>query len=85
VKRYFKVHYESVLGPGVVYHEFDGDEPTRQAERYGERWFSSREEHHPELGPGLVDLPLSELEFEPEHEISADEFERAWEESEPRE
>jgi hypothetical protein len=80
MKRYFRVEYESVLGPSVVYHEFDGDEPVRQAERVGERWISSREAHHPELGPGLVDLPLTELEFEPGQEIDAAEFERAWRE-----
>ena len=80
-KRYFKVPYESVLGPGVVYHEFDGDEPTRQVERYGHRWFSSRDTHHSELGPALVDLPLHELEFSRDQEITAEEFERAWEES----
>ena len=81
MKRYFKISWESEIGPGVVFHESDGEEPTRQVERYGDRWFSSREEHHPELGPGLVDQPLSELDLGSEHEISAEEFEEAWRES----
>lgn len=81
MKRYFKIHWESTLGLGVIYHEFDDDMPTRQVERYGDRWFSSRKEHHVELGPGLVDQPLSELDFGPEHEIAVDEFEEAWEAS----
>jgi hypothetical protein len=33
------------------------------------------------LGPGLVDLPLSELELDPADEITAEEFEAAWLES----
>ncbi len=50
-------------------------------ERYGSRWFSSRKAYHPSLGPGLVDLPLSELELDPADEITAEEFEAAWVES----
>lgn len=57
------------------------DMPIRQVERYGDRWFSSREEYHIGLGPGLVDQPLSALDLAPEHEIAADEFEEAWEAS----
>jgi hypothetical protein len=81
VKRYFRrtvAAGEIPLGAGVVWLEFDGDEPTRQVERYGDRWFSSRDEYHPELGPGLADLPLSELGLEPMDEVDAAEFERAW-------
>jgi hypothetical protein len=61
--------------------EFEGELPSRQVERYGDRWFSSRSEYHPELGPGLVDQPLSVLELSPEHEIGAEEFESAWKEA----
>lgn len=73
--------WESTLGAGVVYHEFDGEMPSRQVERYGDRWFSSRDEYHDGLGPGLVDQPLSELDLGPEHEITAADFEKAWEAS----
>lgn len=59
-------------------HEFDGEVPTRQVERYGGRWFDSQTEYHAELGPGLVDQALSELAFNPEQEISAAEFEESW-------
>jgi hypothetical protein len=78
MKRYFKLEYESPLGPGIVYHEFDGEMPTRQVERYGQRWFSSRDEHHDGLGPGLVDQPLSALDLGPAEEVSVTEFEDAW-------
>lgn len=83
-KRYFKVDLPTSmtgLEPGAAYQEFDGEEPTRQAERYGKRWFTSRKDYHPGLGPGLVDLPLSELELDPADEITAEEFEAAWIES----
>ena len=84
MKRYFKREIrpeDSELGAGVVWLEFDGEQPTRQVERYADRWFSSRKEYRPEIGGGLVDQPLSELSLRPEHEITADEFEEAWEES----
>jgi hypothetical protein len=81
MKRYFKLRWESPLGPGVIYHEFDGDTPTRQVELYGDRWFSSRHDYHAGLGPGLVDKDLSELALGPEHAITGDEFERVWQES----
>jgi hypothetical protein len=79
--RYFKEPAETDLGQGYVWLEFDGEIPTRQVERYGDRWFSSRDEYHSELGPGLVDQPLSVLELGSELEIDASEFERAWVES----
>src|SRR4051812_29005215 len=81
LKRYFKVYWESPIGAGPIFHEFDGTTPTRQAEEYAGRWFSSRDEYHDELGPGLTDLPLSEDDFEPEQEISVEEFEAAWREA----
>jgi len=61
--------------------EFDGEVDLSQIERYGERWFTSRKSYHPELGPGLVDLPLSDIDLGSEHEIDAEEFEQAWREA----
>jgi hypothetical protein len=84
MKRYFKrvVPVEdSELGAGMFWIEFDGELPSRQVERYGDRWFSSRDEYEPGLGGGLADQPLSEVDLGSEHEISAEEFEAAWEES----
>jgi hypothetical protein len=78
VKRYFKHEAESDLGSGIAYLEFDGELPTRQVEKYGYRWFSSTKRYHPEIGPGLTDRSLSELDLEPQHEISQTEFEEAW-------
>lgn len=74
---------EAALGPGTIFIEFDDEVPVRQAERYGERWFSSRDKHHDELGPGLSDQPFSSLQGEPVEEIDAAEFEAAWKASAP--
>lgn len=81
MSRHFKRDAESELGQGVVWFEFDGEQPLRQVERYGDRWFSSRHEYHPEIGPGLVDQPLSVLDLGAEQEITAEEFEAAWREA----
>jgi hypothetical protein len=81
VKRYFKHEAESGLGPGIAYLEFDGEIPTRQAEKYGDRWFCSIKRFHPEIGPGLTDRSFSQFEIEPQDEISQEEFEEAWNEA----
>ena len=47
----------------------------QQVEKYGDRWFTSVDEHHPGLGPGLADQPLSAFEFGPDDERKNDEFE----------
>jgi hypothetical protein len=60
--------------------EFEGEQPTRQVERYGDEWFSSRDAYEPGKGGGLADQPLSEVDLGPENEISAEEFESAWDE-----
>ena len=79
LKRYFRFDWEPKdLGAGSIWNEFDGEIPVRQVERYGSRWFSSREDYHPELGPGLAEGPLSEMDYDPQHEISAEEFEAVW-------
>ncbi len=77
-KRYFKHWAESSLGSGIAYNEFDGELPTRQVEKYGDRWFSSIKRSHPEIGPGLSDRSLSESDLEPQHEIAQAEFEEVW-------
>jgi hypothetical protein len=81
LRRYFKRRGESELGEGTVYIEYCDDWPARQVEIYGDRWFDSRTPYHPDLGPGLSDQPLSEHGMLPEHEISAAEFERVWQEA----
>lgn len=84
MKRYFKRAVpaeDSELGAGMFWIEFDGEQPSRQVERYGDRWFSSRDEYEPGLGGGLADQPLSEVDLGPEHEITAEEFATAWEEA----
>jgi hypothetical protein len=78
-RRYFRYDWESEgLGPGSIWTEFVGEEPTRQVECYANRWFSSRNEHHPELGPGLAEGPLSAMNYPRENEVTAEEFEEAW-------
>ncbi len=82
MKRYFKHDADDFgLGPGIAYFEFDGELPTRQVEQYGDRWLSSMKRYHPGIGPGLVDIALSKMGFEPQHEISQEEFEEAWNEA----
>ncbi len=81
MKRYFKHEAESDLGSGIAYLEFDGEISTRQVEKYGDRWFSSLKRYHPEIGPGLTDRSLSQIDIEPQDEISQAEFEEAWNEA----
>ena len=81
MKRYFKRDGETQLGNGTFYLEFEDEIPLRQVEVYGDRYFSSRDDYHEELGPGLGDRYLSELGMTADHEISAEEFERVWIES----
>jgi hypothetical protein len=79
MKRYFKCEVDDAnLGKGVTYIEFEDEWPTRQVEIYGGRWYSSLEDYHPDLGPGLADQPLSTMGLGSEDEISASEFEQVW-------
>jgi hypothetical protein len=74
--RYFEVHFDSVVGTGAAYQEFDGDAPVRQVERYGEQWYASRLEP---AGSGHDARPLlAELGLGSEHEIAAAEFDWVW-------
>jgi hypothetical protein len=83
VNRYFRRAGDwEGIGKGAVWLEFDGDWATRQVELYDGRWYSSVGEYHPDLGGGgLADQPLQEHEFQPSEEISAEEFEAAWNEA----
>jgi hypothetical protein len=82
MKRYFKYELDDTgLGANVIYMEFEDEWPTRQVEIYGGRWFSSLEDYHPDLGPGLSDQPLSRMGLESEKEVCKDEFEKTWAEA----
>lgn len=83
MKRYFSRTAESDLGIGFVYFEFDGEIAIRQVEIYRDRWFYADDpkQYFDEIGPGLVDQPLSQLEFTADQEITPEEFEDAWEEA----
>lgn len=81
MKRYYRRVSESDLGEGIAYLEFDGEWALRQVEIYGDRWFDSRTDYHPEIGPGLVDQPFTDLGITDDEEISAEEFERVWQEA----
>ncbi|TMP26889.1 hypothetical protein CWB99_17480 [Pseudoalteromonas rubra] len=81
-KKYFKGPTESTLGEGIVYTEFDGEVAARQVENFGGKWYSSRHEYHDEIGPGLYDGKLSDLDLSDSVEISSDDFELVWQESE---
>jgi len=77
-KRYFKHNSESALGEGTTWLEFTGDEPTRQVEQYGNRFFSSIVPYEPEVGGTLVDQLLPELELRIDEAIEQAEFESVW-------
>jgi hypothetical protein len=83
MKRYFRRECtpDLGLGEGVVYVEYEGETATRQVERYQDQWYASDDPmgYIPELGPALTDLSLSDADFGPEHEITAEEFETVWE------
>ena len=83
MRRYFVGETESVHGKGEMYVEFTGERATRQCERYPLGWVSSDDERevHIGIGPGLMELALSEAGFRPEDEISAEVFEDAWREA----
>ncbi len=76
MNRYFKSSVaDPRLGEGTVWVEFDGEYPTRQVERFGDRWFNSLDEP-----TRIVDQPFSNMDPEiAEDEISREEFEAAWE------
>jgi hypothetical protein len=78
MKRYFKHRAESEVGIGMAYIEFEDEGATRQVEVYNDRCFCSNRDYHPEIGPGLMDQPLSSLGLQSEHEISQEEFEKIW-------
>jgi hypothetical protein len=78
MKRYIKIPAESDLGEGVIYFEIEGEWAVRQVQRYGNRWFRSDRDYHPEIGLALTDQPFSEEEIASAEEISGDEFEDAW-------
>jgi hypothetical protein len=64
-----------------VWLEYEGESATRQVEVYDGSWYSSIDEFHPGLGGSLTHVPLQENAFEPKEEISAAEFEAAWQEA----
>ena len=78
MNRYFKSPASRhTLGEGTIWVEFEGEYPTRQAERFGDKWFSSAADRF-----RITDQPLSNMDPEIwEDEISREEFEAAWEEA----
>jgi hypothetical protein len=82
VKRYFK-------GPGepgsdeTEYIEFTDGRPTRQIDVVDGNYYSSldppvRDEDGWVLGGGLTDQPMEAPDIPPDAEITAEEFEEAW-------
>jgi hypothetical protein len=64
---------------GEQFYEFrDDNAPLRQVTHVDDRWLCSLDEYDDDVGLLLTDQPLQPGEFEPEHEITADEFEAAW-------
>ncbi len=79
---YLRVEWESELGPGTIWFELEGESAVRQVERYGDRWFDSRVDHHPELGLALADQPLP-IDDLPQNAqwATREDFEAAWQQS----
>lgn len=80
MKLHFKHDGESEWGVGVTYLEFADGWPSRQVDVYGDAWRRA-DRGHPD---GLADQPPERLGLEAAHAISAEEFERAWEEARSR-
>ncbi|SET46304.1 hypothetical protein [Thalassotalea agarivorans] len=79
---YWKGPSESLLGIGTIWTEFDENGyAVRQVEKYGNKWFSSREEYHDDVGPGLYDGHIKELDLSDSNTITKQEFETVWQES----
>lgn len=77
MKQYFQHAAESDLGEGMAYLEISDGWPSRQVEVYGEVWRWGDDAHR----EWLADQPFSELELEAEHAMSAEAFERLWQEA----
>lgn len=77
MRQYFQRDAESELGAGTAYIEVNDGWPSRQVEVYGETWRWG-DETHPEH---LADQPFEVLGLGDEHAISAEEFERTWQEA----
>lgn len=76
--RYFRHWAESVLGEGVALMELKGEWVVRQVEIYGPHRIWCDESGQSDDRFMLADQPISVLELDAVDEISAGEFEDAW-------
>ena len=60
--------------------EFQGDDATRQVQKWGSRWYCSDQVKEVEPGiPSLNEYPLSSMTYDGSYRmIDADEFESLW-------
>lgn len=79
-KRYFKGPHEPD-SDDVELIEFTDGWPTRQVDVVDGRWLSSLDPAVPGVGGGLADQPLVKLGLPDDWEITAEEFEQAWQEA----
>ena len=80
MRLYFKHDAESEFGAGIAYIEITDGWPSRQVESYGETWRWGDDTHN----EWLADQPLEVLGLDDAHAISAEEFERFWQEAQRR-
>ena len=77
--RYFR---EEPPELGISYYEYDGDYNIRNIDIINGHWSYASEDYRRDY---LADQPVSESEAHPTpswvHEISAEEFEKAWDEA----
>jgi hypothetical protein len=76
--KHFKHWAESELGDGIVLMEAMGDEIVRQVEIYGSTFVWCDQSGQSDQRFMLADQPLSSLGLGAENEITAAEFEDAW-------
>lgn len=76
--KYFKHWAESDLGEGLALMEAIENEITRQVEIYGTTFVWCDQTGQSDERFMLADQPLAVLGLSPEHEITAGEFEAAW-------
>jgi len=76
--RYFKHLAESELGEGIAFMEVIGNAVVRQVEIYGSSYFWCDQSGQSDKRFMLADQPLNFLDLSPEDEITAAEFEEAW-------
>lgn len=84
MNKYIKGPTETLVGDftGTIYTEFENGYAVRQATWSNNRWYTSREDYIEGFGPTLLEGSIEDLDLSESTEISQEEFESIWRESE---